>query len=91
MRGLKVGDMSQPFQSSDMRGNTLTKLIKLLDIIPAHTASLSNDYLQIEQIALQNKQEVEFGKWLNKKISMMYVRIDPSMDTSEFENKNWIK
>ena len=91
MRGLKVGDMSQPFQSADMRGNTLTKLIKLLEIIPAHTASLSNDYLQIEQIALQHKQQQEFEKWLNKKISMMYVRIDPMMDTSEFENKNWIK
>lgn len=91
MRGLKVGEMSQPFQSADMRGNTLTKLIKLLEIIPAHAASLSNDYLQIEQIALQNKQQVEFEKWLNKKIAAMYIRIAPMMDTSEFENKNWIK
>ncbi len=91
MRGLKVGEMSAPFQSADMRGNTLTKLIKLLDIIPAHTASLANDYLQIENIALQHKQQTEFEKWLNKKISMMYVRIDPMMSTAEFENKNWIK
>ena len=91
MRGLKVGEMSAPFQSADMRGNTLTKLIKLLEIIPAHTASLANDYLQIENIALQHKQQSEFEKWLNKKISMMYVRIDPMMSTDEFENKNWIK
>lgn len=91
MRGLKIGEMSAPFQGSDLRGNTLTKFIKLEDIIPAHTASLANDYLQIEQIALQHKQQDEFEKWLNKKISAMYVRIDPMMDTSEFENKNWIK
>ena len=91
MRGLKVGEMSAPFQSADMRGNTLTKLIKLLEIIPAHTASLANDYLQIENIALQHKQQSEFEEWLNKKISMMYVRIDPMMSTDEFENKNWIK
>lgn len=91
MRGLKPGDMSQPFQSADMRGNTLTKLIKLIEIIPAHTAGLANDYLQIEQIAHQHKQQQEFEKWLNKKISMMYVRIDPMMSTEEFENKNWIK
>lgn len=91
MRGLKPGDMSAPFQSQDMRGNTLTKLIKLIEIIPAHTASLANDYLQIEQIALQDKQQREFEEWLNKKIEAMYVRIDPSMDTSEFENKKWIK
>lgn len=91
MRGLKPGEMSVPFQSTDLRGNTLTKLIKLIDIIPAHTASLSNDYLQIEQIALQYKQQEEFENWLDKKISMMFVRIDPMMDVSEFENKNWIK
>jgi hypothetical protein len=45
----------------------------------------------MEQVALQNKQQVEFEEWLNKKISAMYVRIDPSIDTSEFENKRWIK
>ena len=91
MRSLKPGELSTPFQSADMRGNTLTKLIKLIEIIPAHTASLANDYLQIEEIALQDKQQREFDKWLNKKIATMYVKIDGSMDTSEFENKAWIK
>lgn len=91
MRSLKPGDISEPFQSEDMRGNTLTKIIKLIEIIPAHSASLANDYLQIEQSALQFKQQEEFEEWLNKKISMMYIYIDPSIDTSDFENKNWIK
>ncbi len=91
MRSLKPGDVSIPFQSEDMRGNTLTKIIKLIEIIPSHSASLANDYLQIEQSALQFKQQEEFEKWLNKKISTMYVYIDPMMDTSEFENRNWIK
>ena len=91
MRSLKPGDISTPFQSADMRGNTLTKIIKLIEIIPSHTASLANDYLQIEEIALQNKQQREFEEWLDKKISTMYVKIDASMDTSEFENKAWIK
>ncbi len=91
MRGLKPGELSQPFQSQDMRGNTLTKIIKLIEIIPAHTAGLANDYLQIENIALQDKQQREFMKWLNKKIESMYVRIADDMDTSEFENKAWIK
>ncbi len=91
MRSLKPGELSQPFQSQDMRGNTLTKVIKLIEIIPAHTAGLANDYLQIENIALQDKQQREFMKWLNKKIESMYVRIAEDMDTSEFENKAWIK
>lgn len=91
MRNLKPGDISTPFQSTDMRGNTLTKVIKLIEIIPAHTASLANDYIQIEEIALQDKQQREFEKWLNKKIEAMYVKIDPMLDTAEFENKAWIK
>lgn len=91
IRGLKPGDISQPFQSQDMRGNTLTKVVKLIEIIPAHTASLANDYLQIENIALQNKQQEEFLEWFNQKVGSMYVRIDEDMDISDFENKAWIK
>jgi len=91
MRNLKPGEISNAFQSTDMRGNTLCKIIKLLEIIPSHTAGLSKDYIQIEEIALQDKQQREFNKWLKGKIDAMYIKIDPSMDTSEFENKAWIK
>ena len=65
---LKEGEISAPFRSSDMVGNELVKVVKLLKVIPAHNASLDEDYLRLEQMALRRKQDVEFKEWLNKKM-----------------------
>ncbi len=91
IRRLKEGEMSAPFRSSDMMGNELVKVVKLLKVIPAHNASLDEDYLRLEQLALNEKQEREFRSWLDKKIASMYIYIAPEFRNAEFSNKNWLK
>ena len=91
IRRLKVGEISNPFRSNDMLGNELVKIVKLVQIIPAHRASLVDDYLRLEQMALSEKQEREFVEWLNKKIASMYIYISPEFKRAEFSNKNWVK
>lgn len=91
IRRLKEGEMSAPFRSNDMMGNELVKIVKLLKVIPAHKASLDEDYLRLEQLALSQKQEREFKEWLDKKIAAMYIYIAPEFRSDEFENKNWVK
>ncbi len=91
IRRLREGEVSAPFRSNDMMGNELVKVVKLLKIIPAHNASLEEDYLRLEQMALSQKQEKEFRAWLNKKIASMYIYIAPEFRNEEFDNKNWVK
>lgn len=91
IRRLKEDEISAPFRSSDMMGNELVKVVKLLKVIPAHNASLEEDYLRLEQMALSQKQNKEFSEWLNKKIASMYIYIAPEFRNSEFSNKNWTK
>lgn len=91
IRRLREGEVSAPFRSRDMMGNELVKVVKLLKVIPAHNASLEEDYLRLEQMALSQKQETEFVEWLNKKIASMYIYITPELRNSEFTNKNWLK
>ena len=91
IRRLNEGEMSAPFRSTDMMGNELVKIVKLLKIIPAHQASLEEDYLRLEQMALNQKQEKEFKQWLDKKMASMYIYIAPEFRDGEFENKNWVK
>ena len=91
IRRLKEGEMSAPFRSTDMMGNELVKVVKLLKVYPAHNASLDEDYLRLEQLALNEKQETEFKAWLNKKMASMYIYIAPEFRGGEFENKNWVK
>ena len=88
---LKVGEVSNSFQTTDIMGNEMSKIVKLVEIIPAHTASLEEDYIRLEEMALQQKQDKIYKEWLNDKIMSMYVYIDPAYRTETFENKNWIK
>ena len=88
---LKVGEVSDSFQSADLKGNQMSKIVKLVEIIPAHTASLEEDYIRLEEMALMHKQERIFKEWLDKKIQAMYIYIDPDYRDGEFVNKNWIK
>ena len=88
---MREGEISQPYRSTDMMGNELVKIVKLVKIIPAHNASLDQDYLRLEEMALAEKQEQEFKEWLNKKIASMYIYISPEFREGEFSNKNWVK
>ncbi len=91
IRYMKKGDISAAFRTADMSGNEMCKIIKLLDVIPAHNATLDEDYLRLEQIALEKKQEKAFQQWLDTKIEAMYIYIAPEYRQGEFVNKNWVK
>ena len=88
---LKVGEVSNSFQTTDYMGNQMSKIVKLVEIIPPHTASLKDDYVRLEEMALNQKSERYFTEWLNKKIESMYIYIAPEFRTWKFENKKWIK
>lgn len=91
LRKLNMGELSEPFLTQDMLNNQLAKVVKLVEVIPTHKASLGEDYLRLEQMALNAKQERVFKEWLSKKIDGMYVFIDPEFRGGEFENKHWVK
>lgn len=88
---LKPGEVSDAYQAEDVMGNQLSKIVKLVEIVPAHKASLENDYIRLEELALNIKREKVFTEWLDEKIAGMYVFIDPEFRDGEFENKNWVK
>lgn len=81
LQRLKVGGISDAFLTQDIAGNELAKVVKLVEVIPTHTAELGKDYLRLEEMALQAKQERVFEEWLTKKIDGMYVFIAPNTAT----------
>lgn len=88
---LKVGEVSDSFHTTDLMGNQMSKIVKLVDIIPSHTATLEDDYIRLEEMALTEKQERVYRDWLVDKIESMYIYIDPEYRGDEFEIKDWIK
>ena len=91
IRKLQVGEISDAFPTEDMMGNKLSKIVKLVQVIPPHKASLNEDYIRLEQMALAAKQERVFREWLSRKIDGMYVYISPEYRDGAFENKRWLK
>ena len=63
LRRLKKGEVSNAYQTMDMKNNQLSKIVKLVDVIPSHTATLDEDYLMIEEAALEHKKRAEYNKW----------------------------
>ena len=88
---MKEGDVSNSFLTTDVMQDQLAKVVKLVKVIPTHTASLAEDYLRLEELALQRKKERVFNEWLSDHIQGMYVYIDPEFRDGEFENKHWVK
>ncbi|MFI3331277.1 MAG: peptidylprolyl isomerase [Rikenellaceae bacterium] len=91
LQTMKVGEVSNAFMAEDVRGNTYSKAVKLLDIIPSHKADIENDYTKIKEMALAEKQAKYFESWLKTKAELMYVRIVDEYKNFEFENKVWVK
>lgn len=84
LTGLKPGEMSKPYASQNMTSDLLCKMVMLKEIIPVHRANLSEDYKQIERLALAQKQETEMNAWIQEKIRGMYIRIDEAFRDCEF-------
>ena len=91
LRDLKVGQISDPFKSTDEHGKEVYKIVKLREVIPAHKANIKDDFATITMMAEGQKQMEKLIKWLEKKQIETYIKIDDDYKDCKFESKNWIK
>ena len=88
---LKPGEISTSFLTTDIMQDQLAKIVKLVRVIPTHEATMAEDYLRLEEMALADKQDRIFREWLDRKIDGMYVYIDPAFRNGAFENKRGVR
>ena len=94
LKDMKVGDISEPFESADnegRNGNTIYKIIRLDRIIPAHTANIENDYSSLLQLATQKADQTALDKFITEKQKTAYIVIDPLFQKCNFKKQGWIK
>ena len=92
IKNLKEGEISEPFESRDNEGrsgNTVYKILKVDKILPAHTASFTEDYnLLMEQA--QNERAMEaIDEFVKQKIEETYIVIDPIFKDCPFDQEGW--
>lgn len=94
IRNLKEGEVSEPFESLDNEGRngyTVYKIVKVDKILPSHTATFSNDYNLLLDMAKQEKSLEAIDKFIEDKIKSTYIVIDPMFKDCPFERDGWME
>jgi peptidyl-prolyl cis-trans isomerase SurA len=96
IKDLKEGEISEPVESTDNEGyqqnrpgNTVYKIIRVDKIVPAHSASFTNDYTELQNRVTMQRQMQAIDEFLEKKIKDTYIVIDPMYKECSFNRNIW--
>ena len=89
LKQMKKGEISEPFESTNMKGKPEIKIIKLLSKTEPHIADISTDYQQISNLAKEHKKEEIISEWIKKIQKTTYIKIDDSFYNCNFKYKGW--
>ncbi|ARV13643.1 peptidylprolyl isomerase [Polaribacter sp. SA4-12] len=87
---LKKGEMTEPFYDEERSGDKMYKFILMKDRTDTHVADIIEDYVKVQQLALQKKKEETITKWAKEKIKDTYIKIGEDHGKCTFD-KNWKK
>ena len=91
IREMKVGEISDPFKTTDENNNEVFRIVKLDNILPAHAANLKDDYQNLYDAALVKERAEVFDKWVKNKIGITYIKISEEFKSCDFLQKGWLK
>ncbi|WP_297803149.1 peptidylprolyl isomerase [uncultured Polaribacter sp.] len=87
---LKKGEMTDPFYEEERSGDKMFKFILMKGRTDAHKADIIEDYVKIQQLALQKKKEETITNWSKEKIKDTYIKIGKVHANCTFD-RNWKK
>ncbi len=90
LKQMKTDEISEPFESSNMKGKPEIKIIKLLNKTEPHIANINTDYQQISDLTKKNKKNEIIGEWIKKVQRSTYIKINDSYFDCDFKYKGWI-
>jgi len=91
VRDLKVGEISEPFRTTDESNNDVFRIIRLDNELPAHRANLKDDYQSLGDAALMNKRSKTYNDWIKSKIEVTYIRVSDEFESCDFLKEGWLK
>jgi peptidyl-prolyl cis-trans isomerase SurA len=91
IRDMKVGEISNPFKTTDENNNAVFRIVKLDNVLPAHSANLKDDYQTLYDAALVKERAQVFDKWVKNKIGITYIKISDEFKGCDFLKTGWLK
>lgn len=92
IKELKVGEISQPFASLDNEGrdgNLVYKIVRLDKVVPSHVATFENDFTQLSEMVMYDKQQEAIDNFIDEKLKTTYIVIDPLFKDCQFDRPAW--
>ena len=89
--GLKVGELSAPFQMINERGKTVCAFVKLKNRTEGHKATITEDYQVLKAVVLEKLRNQRLHDWVVKRIKSTYVRINDRYRNCDFEYEGWVR
>ena len=90
IENLKIGEISEPYLTTDERGRNVFKIVKLINRTDPRRANIRDDYNFLQEIALEEKMYKVIREWVEEKIETSYIFIDESFRRCRMSN-NWLK
>jgi len=91
VRNMKLGEISEPFRTTDSKGNSIYCIIRLDAEIPAHRLNMQDDYNYLSELALRDKQSRKYEEWIADKIKRTYIRISDDFRGCNFHYSGWFE
>lgn len=91
IRKLDIGEISEPFESTNMKGKTEMKIISVKSKTKPHVATLETDYQRISDMALEKKKQQAVDDWIKEKQKTTYIKISPEYQSCDFKYEGWLK
>lgn len=86
---MQIGEISQPFTMTTMKGKEVCAIVKLKNRIDGHKATLSEDYQRMKSMAVEKMGEEKIKKWIADKQKKTYVKINVPTDGCTFQYPGW--
>ena len=88
---LQVGVISRPFKMTNKRMKTVCAIAKVKNRIPAHRASLAEDFQVLRDIVLNRKKDEVIRNWICEKQKSTYIRVSEDWRDCDFQYPGWVK
>ncbi|HPI28898.1 MAG TPA: peptidylprolyl isomerase [Bacteroidales bacterium] len=87
---MKVGEISAPMVYTNEDGQQAYRMLKLKSRTEPHKANLKDDYPQIQNIAVQVKQNQAISDWINEKTQNTFISISDNYKDCNYKY-TWLR
>lgn len=91
IRDMKIGQISEPFRTIDESNNEVFRIVRIDNVLAAHSANMKDDYQDLYNATLMKERQKIFDKWIKEKLEKTYIKISDEFRSCEFLKEGWLK